>query len=285
MSGIRIVTDSACDLPPATAAEHNIEIVPLTVRIRDKEYVDRRDLTPKEFWEESSRSKTLPETAAPSPGAFEETFRAAASAGATGIVCVSLSSELSATFQSAQLAAEAVKDVIDVRVIDSRSVTIGQGLLAIAGAEAVAAGKSIDEVAAVIEAKVPRIRIFAALDTLENLKKGGRIGKARAALGSMLSVKPLIQVDNGAVGEAGKQRTRGRSLDQLIELSKQHGAATAEPLAVMHGDAPDIDKFVDDLCAALGRSRSDILIGDIGSIVGTHTGPRVIGVAYDESAS
>ena len=285
MSGIRIVTDSACDLPPATAAEHNIEIVPLTVRIGDTEYVDRRDLTPQEFWEKSSHSKTLPETAAPSPGAFEETFRAAATAGATGIVCVSLSSELSATFQSAQLAAEAVKGVIDVRVIDSRSVTIAQGLLAIAGAEAVAAGKSIDEVAAVIEAKVPRMRIFAALDTLENLKKGGRIGKARAALGSMLSVKPLIQVDNGAVGEAGKQRTRGRSLDQLIALSKEHGAATAKPLAVMHGDAPDIDKFVDDLCAALGRSRSEILIGDIGSIVGTHTGPRVIGVAYDESAS
>jgi DegV family protein with EDD domain len=285
MSGIRIVTDSACDLPPATAAEHNIEIVPLTIRFGETEYVDRRDLTPKEFWAKSSQAKQLPETAAPSPGAFEEAFRAAAAQGATGVVCVALSSGLSATFQSAQLAAEAVKDVIPVRVIDSRSVTIAQGLLAIAGAEASAAGKTIDEVAAVIEAKIPRMRVFAALDTLENLRKGGRIGAARAALGSMLSVKPLIQVTDGAVEEAGKQRTRARSLEQLIALGTEHGAASAKPLAVMHGDAADIDKFVDDLCAALGRSRDEILVGDIGSVVGTHTGPRVIGIAYDESGN
>ncbi|MEY2427100.1 MAG: fatty acid kinase fatty acid binding subunit [Actinomycetota bacterium] len=285
MAGIRIITDSACDLPEATAAQHNIDIVPLTVRIGDTEYVDRRDLTPKEFWSKSGASKQLPETAAPSPGAFEEAFRAAATQGATGVVCVCLSSGLSATLQSAQLAADAVKDTIAVRVIDSRSVTIGQGLLAIAAAEAAAAGQSIDEVAAVVEAKIPRMRIFAALDTLENLKKGGRIGAARAALGSMLSVKPLISVDDGAVAEAGKQRTRGRALEHLIGIAKEHGAATAKPLAVMHGDAPDIDKFVDDLCAALGRTRDEILVGDIGSVVGTHTGPRVIGIAYDESSS
>jgi DegV family protein with EDD domain len=285
MPGIRIVTDSACDLPPATATEHAIDIVPLTVRMGGKEYVDRADLTPKEFWAKSSESKQLPETAAPSPGAFEAAYRAAASAGATGVVCVTLSSDLSATYQSAQLGADAVKDTIPVRVIDSRSVTIAQGLLAIAGAEAAAAGKSIDEVVAVIEGKIPRMRVFAALDTLENLKKGGRIGAARAAFGSMLNIKPLIHVTDGAVHELGKQRTRSRSLDQLIETAKQHGAASAKPLAVMHGDAPDVDKFVEDLCAALGRSRDDILLGDIGSVVGTHTGPRVVGIAYDESAS
>src|SRR5437899_12866660 len=126
MAGLRIVTDSACDLPPATAAEHDIEIVPLTIRFGDTEYVDRRDLTPKEFWAKSSEARQLPETAAPSPGAFETVFRAAATQGATGVVCVSLSSGLSATFQSAQLAADAVRDVIAVRVIDSRSVTIAQ---------------------------------------------------------------------------------------------------------------------------------------------------------------
>jgi DegV family protein with EDD domain len=285
MSGIRIVTDSACDLPPATAAAHSIEIVPLTIRFGDTEYVDRRDLTVKEFWVKSSESKQLPETAAPSPGAFEEVFRAAATQGAAGVVCVCLSSGLSATFQSAQLAADAVKDTIPVRVIDSRNVTIAQGLLAIAGAEAAASGKPIDEIVAVIEAKIPRMRVFAALDTLENLKKGGRIGAARAALGSMLSVKPLIEVTDGAVAEAGKQRTRARALEHLIGLGKEHGAAEAKPLAVMHGDAADIDKFVDELCTALGRSRDEILVGDIGSVVGTHTGPRVIGIAYDESGS
>ncbi|HUR78895.1 MAG TPA: DegV family protein [Acidimicrobiales bacterium] len=282
MAGIRIVTDSACDLPPATATAHTIDIVPLTVRIGDTEYVDRQDLTPKEFWAKQSAAKALPETAAPSPGAFEESFRAAATQGASGVVCVTLSSDLSATFQSAQLAAEAVQDTIPVRVIDSRTVTIAQGLLAIAGAEAAAAGKPIDEVVAVIEAKIPRMRVFAALDTLENLKKGGRIGAARAALGSMLSVKPLIKVEDGAVHEAGKQRTRARSLDQLIEVAAAHHAAGAKPLAVLHGDAPDIDGFVDKLCTALGRTRDDLLLGDVGSVVGTHVGARVIGVAYDE---
>lgn len=284
MAPIRIVTDSACDLPDATAIEHQIEVVPLTIRFGDTEYVDRRDLTPKEFWAKTASAKTLPETAAPSPGAFEETFRNAAAQGADGVVCITLSSNLSATYQSAQLAADAVKDTIDVRVIDSLNVTIAQGLLAIAGADAVAAGKSIDEVVAAVEDNKGRMRVFAALDTLENLRKGGRIGAARAALGSMLSVKPLIQVVDGAVAEEGKQRTRGRALDHLIDLAKQHGAANAKPLAVMHGDAPDIDQFIDKLCAALGRSRDDLIVGDVGSVVGTHTGPRVIGVAWEEAA-
>ncbi len=285
MPSIRIVTDSACDLPDATATEHHIDIVPLTIRFGDAEYVDRRDLTVKEFWAKTKESKTLPETAAPSPGAFEEAFRAAAAQGASGVVCVCLSSNLSATFQSAQLAAEAVKDAIPVRVIDSLSVTIAQGLLAIAGAEASAAGKSLDEVAAAVQSKVNQMQVFAALDTLENLRKGGRIGAARAALGSMLSVKPLIQVVDGAVNEAGKQRTRARSLDMLIDLAKQHGAANAKPLAVMHGDAEDIDAFLEKLCAALGRSRDDLLVGDVGSVVGTHTGPGVIGLAWEEAGS
>jgi DegV family protein with EDD domain len=284
MPGIRIVTDSACDLPPDTAAANLIDIVPLTIRFGDVEYVDRRDLTPKEFWAKSAESKQLPETAAPSPGAFEEAFRNAAANGATGVVCVTLSSALSATFQSAQLAAEAVKDTIPVRVIDGRTVTIAQGLLALAGAEAAAAGKGLDEVAAVIEAKVPRMRVFATLDTLDNLKKGGRINTARALVGSMLSIKPLIKVEDGIVGEAGRQRTRGRALDQLIDVAKQHGAASAKPVAVMHGDAPDIDGFVDKMCAALGYSRDDVLLGDVGAVIGTHAGPRVIGIAYDESS-
>lgn len=282
MPAIRIVTDSACDLPDATAAKHHIDVVPLTIRFGDTEYVDRHDLSVKEFWLKTKGSKTLPETAAPSPGAFEEAFRAAAAQGAPGVVCVCLSSGLSATFQSAQLAAEAVKDTIDVRVIDSLNVTIAQGLLAIAGAEAAASGKSLDEVAGVVEAKIEHMRVFAALDTLENLRKGGRIGAARAALGSMLSVKPLIKVVNGAVEEAGKQRTRGRSLDLLIELGKEHGAAQAKPLAVMHGDASDIEAFLEKLCSAFGRSRDELLVGDVGSVVGTHTGPGVIGLAWEE---
>ncbi len=282
---IRIVTDSACDLPESTAAANHIDVVPLTVRFGETEYVDRRDLTPTEFWSKVKGSKVLPETAAPSPGAFEECFRAAAAQGATGVVCVTLSSGLSATYQSAQLGAEAAKDAIDVRVIDGQAVTIAQGLLALSGAKAAAAGKSLDEVAAIMQDNTKRVHLFAALDTLENLKKGGRIGSAAAMFGSLLSVKPLITVTDGVVAEEGKQRTRGRALDRLIELAQQHGAAKAAQLAVVHGDAPDVDGFVDRFCAAIGRTRDDVIVADVGSVVGTHVGQGAVGVAWEEASA
>jgi DegV family protein with EDD domain len=230
-------------------------------------------------------SKVLPETAAPSPGAFEECFRAAAAQGATGVVCVMLSSALSATFQAAQLGAEAAKDAIEVRVVDSRSATIGEGLLAVVGAEAAAKGGSADEIASLLEKKVPHVQVFAALDTLENLKKGGRIGAAQAMLGSMLSVKPLITVTDGAVGESGKQRKRARSLERLIELAHQPRAFEATRIVVVNGDAPDVDEFVDKLCAAIGRTRDDVLISHVGSVIGTHTGPRSIGIAWEDAGA
>lgn len=279
---IRIVTDSSCDLPPSTCTEHGIDVVPLSIRFGDTEYTDRRDLTPKEFWAKVKESKVLPETAAPSPGAFEECFRNAASQGATGVVAVCLSSGLSATYQSAQLAAEAVKDTIDVRVIDSQNVTLALGVLALAAARAAAAGQSLDDVAALVQQKTAHVRLFAALDTLENLRKGGRIGAAQAMLGSMLSVKPLITVTDGAVGEAGKQRTRGKSLDRLIELAKENGAANAKAIGVMHGDASDVDAFLDKLCAALGCDKGSVILADVGAVVGTHTGPGAIGIAWEE---
>lgn len=281
---IRIVTDSSCDLPPSICSENGIEVVPLSIRFGETEYVDRRDLTPTEFWAKVKESKVLPETAAPSPGAFEECFRNAATQGATGVVCVSLSSGLSATYQSAQLAAEAVKDTIDVRVIDSQTVTAALGLLTLAAARAAKAGQSLDEVASFVQQQAGHVRLFAALDTLENLRKGGRIGAAQAMLGSMLSVKPLITVTDGAVAEAGKQRTRGKSLDRLIELAKENGAANATKVAVMHGDAPDVEAFIDKVCEALGCARGDVILADVGAVVGTHTGRGAIGIAWEENS-
>ena len=282
---IRIVTDSSCDLPPSTCSERGIEVVPLSIRFGDAEFTDRRDLTPTQFWAKVKESKVLPETAAPSPGAFEECFRNGSSQGATGVVAVCLSSGLAATYQSAQLAAEAVKDTIDVRVIDSQCVTLALGVLALAASRAASEGKALDEVAALVQQKTEHVKLFAALDTLENLRKGGRIGAAQAMLGSMLSVKPLITVTDGAVAEAGKQRTRGKSLDRLIELAKENGAANAKSIGVMHGDASDIDAFLDKLCAELGCARNDVILADVGAVVGTHTGPGAIGIAWEEGDS
>ena len=276
MPGVHIVSDTASDLPAQLADELGIELVPLTVRFGAEELVDRRDLTPAEFWARVATSPVLPETAAPSPGAFEAAYRRAAEAGATGVVCVTISSSLSATFEAARLAADAVADVLPVRVVDSRTVSMAEGTVALVAARLANDSKDVDEVAAGTEAVVPRTRTYAALDTLENLRKGGRIGAAQALLGSMLSIKPVIEVTNGKVEPESKQRTRSKSLRYLADKVRQ--AAPVENLAVVHGSAPDVDE----LLALIGDAhpRDQIVVAEVGAVIGTHAGPRVIGVTY-----
>jgi DegV family protein with EDD domain len=273
---IRIVTDSSCDLPPALEAEHEITIVPLSIRFGADEFVDRRDLTPKEFWSRCAAASVLPETAAPSPGAFEEAFRAAAAAGAEGVVCITLSSLLSATFQAAELAAKSVSADVPVRVVDSLTLTMGLGNLCLSAARAAEAGGTIDDVVADVERRIPLTRTYAALDTLENLKKGGRIGGAQAMLGSMLSIKPIIDVTGGKVEQEAKQRTRSKSLRYLADKVKTAG--DIENLAVMHGDAPDVDEMLDLLAPIFPREQ--IIVGDLGAVIGAHGGPRTMGVTF-----
>jgi DegV family protein with EDD domain len=274
--GIRVVTDSACDLPAPLAEELGIEIVPLTIRFGDDEFVDRRDLSPAEFWSRCANSPLLPETAAPSPGAFEEAYRKLAGEGADGIVAIALSGELSATLQSAELAAEAVKDTGPVRVIDSKSVTLGQGLMAVAAARLAAAGKGMDDVYGEALDRVDRTHIIGALDTLENLKKGGRIGSAQALLGSMLSIKPIIEVVDGKVEPGPRQRTRSKALAYLAEKVREQDKI--DQLAVMHGSAPDIEEFID--MVSINYPRDEIIVGEVGAVIGAHAGPRVIGVGF-----
>ena len=276
MAGVRVVTDSSCDLPAALAEEQAVAVVPLTIRFGSEELVDRRDLTPAEFWARCARSPVLPETAAPSPGAFEEAFRHAAESGAEGVVCVNISSKLSATIQSAEAAARAVASVVAVRVVDSRSATVGQGIIVLEAARLAAAGAGVDEVVAGAERAASRARVFGTLDTLENLKKGGRIGGAQALLGSLLSIKPVIEVRDGEVAPGPKQRTRSRALRYVAE--KVAAEPALEHLAVMHGAAPDLPQFLDLLAPHFPREQ--ILVSDIGPVIGSHTGPRTIGVAY-----
>ena len=276
MAGPRVITDSSADLPSDLAAELDIDIVPLTIRFGAEELVDRRDLSPKEFWARCATSPVLPETAAPSPGAFEDAYRRAAAAGAEGVVCVTISAALSATGQAAQMAAKAVEGEIEVRTVDSRSVTMGLGMMVAEAARQAAAGKDVDEVAATAERLIPSTRVYGALDTLENLKKGGRVGGAQALIGSMLSIKPIIEVRDGQVEPESRQRTRSRALRYLADKVCQEGEIAN--LAVMHGDAPDLDEFLELLDPLFPRDR--LVVGDIGAVIGTHAGPRVIGVAY-----
>jgi DegV family protein with EDD domain len=271
---IRIVTDSACDLPQSIADSHGIGIVPLTIRFGETEYVDRRDLTPKEFWAKSANSATLPETAAPAPGQFAAMYQQMLAEGASGIVVVALSSALSATMQSAQLAAKDFNPAL-IRVVDSQSVTLGQGMVALSAAAAGMAGANIDEVEALANDLAGRTKIWGALDTLDNLKKGGRIGNARALLASVLSIKPIIEVRDGKVEEGGKQRTRSKALSFVVD--KMVASGPIEAAAVLHADCADVEQFVAKVRAACGV---DPLVGDLGAVVGSHAGVGTMGIAF-----
>jgi DegV family protein with EDD domain len=268
------VTDSACDLRGDEVDELNIEVVPLSIRFGDNEYTDREQLGVTEFYRLLAESDALPETAAPSPGRFAEAFQRHLDAGASAIVCINLSAAISATMQSAVTAAGEID--ADIRIVDSKSITAGQGSIVLGAARLAAAGASVDEVVAAAESMSERTHVFGALDTLENLQKGGRIGNAQALLGSMLSIKPIIDISSGSVEEAGKQRTRKKSLTWLRDKLSEFGPI--ENLAIMHGDAPDIDQFV----ALLGEVTdvSEARIEKIGPVVGTHGGPRVVGYAF-----
>jgi DegV family protein with EDD domain len=276
---VHVVTDSSCDLPADLADGLDISIVPLTIRFGDDEFVDREELSTAEFWTRCVNSDTLPETAAPAPGQFEQVYRAAAANGATSVIVISLSSALSATMQSAQLAARTVINDpgidLDVRVIDSRSLTMGLGTIVLACARAARDGANADDVEALAHDLVGRTRVFAALDTLDNLKKGGRIGNAKALLATALSIKPIIDVTGGVVEQAGKQRTRSKALAHLVDkVQSYHG--NIENLAVLHADCSDVDLFVE----MLGYTADDIVVGEIGPVIGTHGGRGTIGVAF-----
>ena len=276
MTSVHIVTDSSCDLPDNLISEMNIKIVPLKIRFGDTEFVDRVELTTDQFWEKCQASDELPSTAAPSPGAFVEEFQNAANEGATGVVAIILSGELSATIEAAQQAAQLVKDEIEVRVIDSRTVTLGLGSVVMGAASAANSGANIEEVAAIASDSVNRTQVHAALDTLENLRKGGRIGAAGSLLGSMLSIKPLIEVRNGVVEPVGKQRTRGKALSYLVGVVEQN-ADQIEQIFVTHAACDDVDSFLEQVRSVVSV---EVLVGEVGPVVGAHAGIGTIGVAF-----
>lgn len=276
---VRIVTDSASDLPQQLVDQHGIEIVALTIRFGEEEFVDRKDLSTDEFWTKLEQSSDLPETAAPSVGAFEETFRRLADNGATGIVCVNLSARLSATMQSAQVASKAIEGDCPIAVVDSKNASMGIGILTLRAAQRAEEGADVATIVAELESLRERVRVMATLDTLEYLRKGGRIGGAQAMLGSMLSIKPVIDVQDGAVEQGGKVRTRSKALRFLAD----HVPDTPlEALSILHANAPDIDEF--SAMIAPKHPETEIIQGKIGAVIGVHTGPRVVGVSWIDPA-
>ena len=278
MANVKVVTDSASDLPADLAREYGIDVVPLTIRLGDEEFTDLEDLTPGEFWAKCRVSPTLPETAAPSPGRFQDAFRRAREEGHDGVVVLTLSSALSATHASAAIAAEAVAGEIEVRVVDTRNVAMGLGLIAIEVAERARAGAGLDELVGAAHDAMARAGVVATLDTLDHLIRGGRVGGAKALIGQVLSIKPLVALRDGVVAEAGRARTRAKALAACAERAR--AAAPLSRLALIQGgcvegDVTAMRALVADIAVA-----HPMLEADIGPVVGTHAGPGVIGLAW-----
>lgn len=271
---IAIVTDTASDLPPERAAAAGITVVPLTLSFGDREYLAGEQISTDEFWRQlTAPGAPFPKTAAASPGRFQATFEGLSAQGAEAIVYIGPSEKLSATVRSAWIAREALAER-EIHVIDSGSASMGQGMLVEMAAEAAARGEPAAAVAAMVERRKADARLYVVLDTLEYLKRGGRISGARAAIGEVLSVKPIITVEDGAVEMADRVRTRSKARARLLELLTEQ---PVERVAVLHGQAPEVEAFADELAGRVGIPRSAITIQVIGSSVGPHVGPGAYG--------
>jgi DegV family protein with EDD domain len=268
---IRIITDSASDIPKHLRKELDIDVVSLSVRFGDKEYENTADMDLDEFW--SNCKTTLPVTSAPSPGNFVEALERAKNASYDAALIITLSSELSGTYQSATNATELSREVLPAAVIDSRSVSIAEGLIAIASARANIS--DLDQLIEHTNKLIDKTRLLGVLDTLDHLKRGGRIGGAQALLGSLLSIKPVIEIRQGKVEPESKQRTRSKALDYLID--KVFSEPSIAAIAVLHANSPDIGQFEQKVRE---RYQKDVIKADIGPIIGAHTGPGAIGIAY-----
>ena len=271
---VKVVTDSASDIPAAIAKELGITVVPCNVHFGERTYRDGVDLTSEEFFDKMARSPILPTTSQPAVGVFEEAYRQVAEETAQ-IVSINLPKKLSATYNSARLAAQALPE-LEIVVIDSTQVCMAQGWLAIIAARAARQRKGLAEIVALVEDTIPRLRLIALLDTLEYIQKGGRIGKASALLGTLLNVKPLIQVLNGEALPLENVRTRQKALRRLVEIVGDLGPL--EEVAVMHANAPAIAWQLAEMLAPI-HPPDRILIGQVGAILGTHAGPGAVGVA------
>jgi DegV family protein with EDD domain len=275
MARIRVVTDNAADLDGEVAAEHEVKIVQLDTRLGEFGPDITSTWSPEEFWQMCSKCEELPETSSPSPGAFKETFSDLADEGAEGIVCITLSSKLSATYQAAVLGAESVADQIHVRVVDSLFATMAEGLVALSAAAEAEAGGDLEAVAAAAIASRERMRLYGAIDSLDNLRKSGRLGSAQALLGGLLDIKAVLEVRDGIIGLESRPRTRSRSLARVASMVRERGEL--ECLAVVHAAAPDVDSFVNLLDGLVPSDR--ISVGWLGPVIGTHLGPGTIAVA------
>jgi len=276
MGNIAIVTDTSSDLTPEQAEAAGVRLVPLTVSFGDESWLAGIELTNEEFYERlTAPDAPLPRTAAPNPAQFEAAFREAFDAGAEGVVCVNISSKLSATYSAAVQGAGAF-EAGQVDVLDSLTTTQPLGLIVKRAAEMASTGASQSDVVDLAQDLIGRNQLLFTPNTLEYLQKGGRIGRASALLGTALSIKPILTVVDGEVVSLDRQRTMAKARARILELA---GVGDVEQIAVVHSGAKDLEDFCASVAEIVGAPVADIEVGSIGPVAGAHIGPGMIGVS------
>lgn len=275
---VKIVTDSASDIPSQIAQELGVTIVPVYVRFGDKVYRDKVDINEDELYQKMLEGPVHPTTSAPSPGDFSEAYERLAQE-TDEIVSIVITAKESAVYNSALIGKETVKRKCRIEVIDSQSVTMGLGLITIAAARAAQAGESIDRVVEVARQAVSKTHVIAVLDTLKYALRGGRLGKAVVLLGGVLNVKPMLTIRAGEIVPAGLARTRSKAIERIHEFTKN--AFHIEDLAVVHSTTPKEAQTLAERVKLLIPKKQP-LIARLGPALGVHTGPGILGVALRE---
>ncbi len=281
MANIAIVTDTSSDLLPEQAEAAGIRLVPLTVSFGDETWDAGTELSNEDFYQKlTAPGAPFPRTAAPNPAAFEAAYRAALDGGADGVTCITIGSKLSATY-SAAVQGAASFDEGQVEVIDSMTTSHSLGLMARGAAKSAATRATLDEVVTHAEDLRSRSQIVFTVATLEYLQKGGRIGRASALLGTALSIKPILHVDDGVVATADKRRTAAKARARLLELVTER---PVEQVVVLHTMTSGVEDFAAEFAAASGLDRDRIEIGIVGPVAGSHLGPGLLGAAIITTA-
>jgi DegV family protein with EDD domain len=274
VSRVAIVTDSVSDMPPELAARSGIIVVPLIVSFGSDSFRPGVNMSTDEFWARmTAPNAPFPTTAACSAGDFLTVFDAQFAAGVESIVCVTVSDQLSATLKAAHIARDMRPDR-EIHVIDSRSASAGEGILAQMGAAMAADGMSGEAIAATLVDRQKDVNLYVALDTLEYLKRGGRISGARAAMGTMLSLKPIITVTDGVVENADRVRSRAKARERVLELLTEK---PLEQAVVLHSTQADVEEFYEKFIARSGLDPAVVQTMTIGASVGPHLGPGCVG--------
>jgi DegV family protein with EDD domain len=274
---VAIFTDSASDLDPAEAAASGITIVPLLVNFGSETFKAGVELSGPDFWKRmTAPDAPFPTTAASSPGDFKEAYEAAFEAGAEAVVSIHVAGSLSGTIKSAQIARDMLPDR-EINVVDSLGASMAEGILARMGIELAEADVPAEEIAGELESRAPDMRMYVALETLEYLKKGGRISGTQAAIGTLLSVKPIILVKHGEVTTADRVRTRSKARERLLELIFERHV---ERIAILHTVAPDVETFRAEVLKRLPDVDPEtVTVELVGPSVGPHLGPGCVGAA------